>query len=106
MVVNDRPDEALDFDIAERISKMPEGPERTAALQKVQADSTFGRQRLYVGKNSTRTSEVMVNDQKGRPRIIMKQAHERHTSIELTADMSGGIRPHIHITKSTSERSR
>src|SRR3546814_5834974 len=62
MVVNDRPDEALDFDMAERISKMPEGTERTAALQKVQADGTFGRQRLYFGKTSDRKSEVVIND--------------------------------------------
>ncbi len=56
MVVNDRPDAPLDFDMAERLSKMPDGPEKTAALQKVQADGSFGRQRLYVGK--TRDREV------------------------------------------------
>src|SRR3546814_13420849 len=83
MVVNDRPDEALDFDMAERISKMPEGPERTAALQKVQADGTFGRQRLYVGKTRDRESAVMLNDAMGRPRIMMKVAPDGKASIDF-----------------------
>lgn len=92
MVVTDRPDAALDFDLAERISKMPEGPERSAALQKVQADGTFGRQRLYVGKTRDRESAVMLNDAMGRPRILMKVAPDGKASIDFLDDKGGVIR--------------
>ena len=92
MIVNDRPDTALDFDMAERLSKMPDGPEKTAALQKVQADGTFGRQRLYVGKTRDRESAVMLNDAMGRPRILMKVTSDGKASIDFLDDKGGVIR--------------
>ncbi len=92
MVVNDRPNEALDFDLAERISKMPDGAEKTAALQKVQADGTFGRQRLYVGKTRDRDSAVMLSDAMGRPRILMKVTSEGTASIDFLDEKGGVIR--------------
>ena len=90
MIVNDRPGEALDFDLAERITKMPDGPAKTAALQKVQADGTFGRQRLYVGKTRDRESAVMLNDAMGRPRILMKVAPDGKASIDFL-DEKGAV---------------
>ena len=92
MIVNDRPDSSLDFDMAERLSKMPDGPEKTAALQKVQADGTFGRQRLYVGKTRDRESAVMLNDAMGRPRILMKVTPDGKASIDFLDDKGGVIR--------------
>lgn len=92
MIINDRPDETLDFGLAERITKMPEGPERTAAMQKVQADGTFGRQRVYVGKTRDRESAVMLNDAMGRPRILMKVTPEGKASIDFLDDKGGVLR--------------
>ena len=92
MVVNDRPDAPLDFDLAKRITAMPEGPERTAALEKVKADGTFGRQRLYVGKTRDRESAVMLNDAMGRPRILMKVAPDGAASIDFLDDKGAVIR--------------
>lgn len=92
MVVNDRPDAPLDFGLAKRIAAMPEGPERTAALEKVRADGTFGRQRLYVGKTRDRESAVMLNDAMGRPRILMKVAPDGKASIDFLDDKGGVIR--------------
>lgn len=92
MIVNDRPDAPLDFDMAERLSKMPDGPEKTAALQKVQADGSFGRQRLYVGKTRDRESAVMLNDAMGRPRILMKVTPDGKASIDFLDDRGGVIR--------------
>lgn len=83
LVINDRPDEPLDFDLAERISKMPEGPERDAALKRVQEDGTFGRRRMYVGKTRDRESAVMLSDAMGRPRIMMKVTPEGAASIDF-----------------------
>lgn len=92
MVVNDRPDAPLDFDLAKRITAMPEGPERTAALEKVKADGTFGRQRLYVGKTRDRESAVMLNDAMGRPRILMKVTPDGAASIDFLDDKGAVIR--------------
>lgn len=92
MVVNDRPDAPLDFGLAKRITAMPEGPERTAALGKVKADGTFGRQRLYVGKTRDRESAVMLNDAMGRPRILMKVTPDGAASIDFLDDKGAVIR--------------
>jgi len=92
MVVNDRPDAPLDFGLAERISKMPDGPEKTAAIEKVQADGSFGRQRLYVGKTRDRESAVMLSDAMGRPRILMKVTPDGKASIDFLDDKGGVIR--------------
>src|SRR3546814_251329 len=83
MIVNDRPGTPLDFDLAERLSKMPDGPEKTAALRKVEADGSFGRQRLYVGKTRDRDSAVMLSDAMGRPRILMKVTPDGKASIDF-----------------------
>src|SRR3546814_12889423 len=88
MIVNDRPGTPLDFDLAERLSKMPDGPEKTAALRKVEADGSFGRQRLYVGKTRDRDSAVMLSDAMGRPRILMKvtpRSEERRVGKECVS---------------------
>jgi hypothetical protein len=92
MVVSDRPDAALDFDLAERITKMPDGPEKTAALQKVRDDGTFGRQRLYVGKTRDRESAVMLSDAMGRPRIRMRVTPDGKASIDFLDEKGGVLR--------------
>lgn len=92
MIVNDRPDAPLDFGLAERISKMPDGPEKTAAIEKVKADGSFGRQRLYVGKTRDRESAVMLSDAMGRPRILMKVTPDGKASIDFLDDKGGVIR--------------
>lgn len=90
MVVSDRPDAPLDFDLAVRISQMPEGPERTAAIQRIQEEGTFGRQRLWVGKTRNRESAVMLSDERGRPRIRMMVSPEGAATIDFL-DESGNV---------------
>ena len=92
MIVNDRPDTPLDFDMAERLSKLPDGPEKEAAIKKVQADGTFGRQRVYVGKTRDRESAVMLNDAMGGPRILMKVTPDGKASIDFLDDKGAVIR--------------
>jgi hypothetical protein len=72
MIVSDRPDTPLDFDLAARISAMPAGPARDAEIQRIQREGTFGRQRLFVGKTRDRESAVMLSDAMGRPRLRMR----------------------------------
>lgn len=92
MIVNDRPDAPLDFDEAMRFSKLPDGPEKTALMQKFQAEGTFGRQRVYVGKTRDRDSAVMLNDAMGRPRILMKVMPDGKASIDFLDEKGGVIR--------------
>jgi hypothetical protein len=92
MVVNDRPDTPLDFDLAKRISAMPAGAERDAAIQKIQAEGTFGRQRLYVGKTRDKESAVMLNDGMGRPRILMRVTAEGAAKIDFLDEKGGVVR--------------
>lgn len=90
MVVNDRPDAPLDFDLAQRISSMPEGAERVAALQRVQADGTFGRQRLWIGKTRDRESAVLLSDAMGRPRLRIRVTPEGASAIDFL-DENGAV---------------
>lgn len=90
MVVSDRPDAPLDFDLAQRISAMPEGPERTAAIQRIQAEGTFGRQRVWVGKTRDRESAVLLSDAQGRPRIRMRVSPDGASAIDFL-DENGGV---------------
>jgi len=92
MVVSDRPDTPLDFDLAVRISQMPEGPERAAALQRVMAEGTFGRQRVMVGKTRDRESVVLLSDAMGRPRIRMRVAQDGASAIDFLNETGGVIR--------------
>jgi hypothetical protein len=92
MIVNDRPEAPLDFDAAERFTKMADGPEKTAMMQKFQAEGTFGRQRVYVGKTRDRDSAVMLNDAMGRPRILMKVMPDGKASIDFLDEKGGVVR--------------
>ena len=83
MVVTDRPDAPLDFALAKKISEMPQGPERDAAIQKVQAEGTFGRQRVWVGKTRDKESVVLLSDAMARPRIRMRVAPDGASAIDF-----------------------
>jgi hypothetical protein len=92
MVVNDRPETPLDFDLAQRISRMPEGAERTAAIQRVMAEGTFGRQRVWVGKTRDRESAVLLSDAMGRPRIRMRVAADGASAIDFLSETGAVLR--------------
>jgi len=83
MVLNDRPSEPLDFDLATRISKMPEGPARDAEIKRVIAAGTFGRERLWVGKAADRSSLVIMSDALARPRMRLRVTQEGDASIDF-----------------------
>ena len=71
---------------------MPEGPERTAELQRVMAEGTFGRQRVWVGKTRDRESAVLLSDAMGRPRIRMRVAPDGASAIDFLAEDGSVIR--------------
>ncbi len=60
---------------AERITNiraMPNGPAKTAALEKMRRSGDFGHLRLFAGKTPTNASVLMLNDANGRPRLRLE----------------------------------
>lgn len=92
MIVNDRPDAPLDFDTAERVSKMPAGAERDAVLAKLRAEGWGGRQRLYAGKSRDKSSAVALSDGLGRPRLMLRVAHDGAATIEFMDEKGKVVR--------------
>jgi hypothetical protein len=50
---------------------LPDGPQKTAALDALRAEGPGGVQRIFVGKKPDRTAGVFLSDVKGRARIVM-----------------------------------
>ncbi|QQS42623.1 MAG: hypothetical protein IPM63_06730 [Acidobacteriota bacterium] len=66
----DRPETPLSEILIERerIGKMPDGPEKAAAQEKLDKKN-FSPSRVYLGKNADSESELTLYDAKGKPRV-------------------------------------
>lgn len=66
----DRPDTPIGqmVEKLQSIQKMPDGPEKTQALQKFR-DTAGVAQRVFVGKNREKAALVALSDPQGRPRV-------------------------------------
>lgn len=79
----DRPDTSLGevVDKLQAIQKMPDGPEKTQAMQKLRQTSAAGAaQRVFVGKNRDKAALLALSDPQGRPRaqlIVDAQGNAR-----------------------------
>lgn len=82
LVVNDRPDKHLDFEAERRLTTMPEGPER-AKLKADVDEANKGVQRVFLGKREDRSAELVMKDQHGRKRVIMRVSAEGAPSLEF-----------------------
>jgi hypothetical protein len=70
----DRPDTSLGevVDKLQAIEKMPEGPEKTQAMQKLRETSGAGvAQRVFVGKTREKAAALTLADSQGRPRLLL-----------------------------------
>lgn len=68
----DRPDTSLGevVDKLQAIEKMPDGPEKTQAMQSLRQTSGAGvAQRVFVGKNRDKAALLALSDPQGRPRV-------------------------------------
>jgi hypothetical protein len=75
----DRPDTPIGqmIDKLQTIQKMPDGPDKTAALQKFRETSGIA-QRVFVGKTREKAAVVTLSDTQGRPRVrLMVDAEAR-----------------------------
>jgi hypothetical protein len=73
----ERPDTPL-IELAEKldeIEKMKDGPEKSAAMKKIREEAVakgeVGATRLFAGRSDKDDATVMLNDVKGKPRIVM-----------------------------------
>jgi hypothetical protein len=70
----DRPDTSLGevVDKLQAIEKMPEGPEKTQAMQKLRETSGAGvAQRVFVGKTREKAAALTLADSQGRARLVL-----------------------------------
>jgi len=68
----DRPDTSLGevVDKLQVIQKMPDGPEKTRAMQNLRETSGAGvAQRVFVGKTREKAAALTLSDAQGRPRV-------------------------------------
>jgi uncharacterized protein with GYD domain len=89
----DRPDSSLGevVDKLQAIQKMPDGPEKTQAAQKLRETSGAGvAQRVFVGKNREKAAVVALSDAQGRPRVQLMVDAQGNARLEFL-DEKGAI---------------
>ena len=85
--------EPLDFDLADRVLSMPQGPAREAELKRlVDAGKFGGHRRVYVGKREDRSSVVILSDASARPRMELKVAADGTSSIDFLDERGKVVR--------------
>ncbi len=78
--VNDRPDEPMDFSRAQAILAMPDGPQKKAAA----TDAHFaGTQRLFLGRASDKSSDLILRDGQGKKRLVLSVAEDGKSQIQF-----------------------
>jgi hypothetical protein len=89
----DRPDTSLGevVDKLQAIQQMPDGPEKTLALQKLREVSGAGvAQRVFVGKTRERAAALTLSDPQGRPRLLLMVDAQGAPKLEFL-DEKGGV---------------
>jgi hypothetical protein len=76
LIVWDRPDTSLGpvIDKLQAIEKMPDGPEKTQAMQKVREMPgawDTGPRRVFVGRTKEKAAALTLSDPQGRPRLLL-----------------------------------
>ncbi len=68
LTVWDRPDRPV-WEIVGPVYEMPDGPEKTALVQKLAAEGQLGAVRLFLGKRPDKSVQLSLADAKGKPRV-------------------------------------
>lgn len=91
----DRPDVGF-REIAERYDnawQLPEGPERTVALQAMQDERLLGTERVFIGKDEQRSAIVMLHDLDGNVRLRLSVEASGSPKLEFL-DAEGKV---VHV---------
>lgn len=91
LIIDDRPDQPLDYAAISHLEAMPPGPAKDAELKKLQeAPGAAGTQpRLFVGK-ADNNSVISLRDQLGRKRLILSVTGAGDAAIQFL-DESGKV---------------
>lgn len=76
-------DLAIAAEQIEKIRALPNGPAKTAALDKMRRAGDFGHLRLFAGKTPGNASVVELTDAKGRPRLRIEVSSAGTASIDF-----------------------
>lgn len=100
----DRPDTPIGemIERLQAIQKMPDGPEKTAALQKFR-DTSGVAQRVFVGKTRDKAAALLLSDPQGRPRIHLVVDAQGTPRLEFL-DEKGGVVQRLPAPVSTEEK--
>ncbi len=87
MQVSDRPDRSIaeDFQENAQLDNLP-ADERRELMRERHAESYYGANRLFVGRNGGGDATLVLNDAAGNPRMVLKVAPEGEASIEFLDD--------------------
>jgi hypothetical protein len=89
----DRPDAPLGevVDQLQAIQKMPDGPEKAQAMQKLRnSPAANGPQRVFVGKTREKAAALTLSDSQGRPRLQLMVDAQGAAKIEFL-DEKGNV---------------
>jgi hypothetical protein len=83
--VNDQPSVPLEelIELFRRIKRLPEGPERQAAIDKARRNGLVGCTRLSAGKNPDRSVSLELHDDTGRVRLRIAVTAEGRASMTM-----------------------
>ena len=97
----DRPDTSLGevIDKLQAIQKMPDGPEKTQAMQKLRETSGVGAaQRVFVGKTREKAAALTLSDPQGRPRLLLMVDAQGAAKLEFL-DEKGNVVQRLPASK-------
>jgi hypothetical protein len=81
LTLDDRPDAAIDFAGLSALENEPDGPAKTAKLDKLEQSGAFGAARLFAGKDSSGNSLLNLKDAKGQTRLRLVVSAKGEASI-------------------------
>jgi hypothetical protein len=97
----DRPDASLGevVDRLQAIQKMPDGPEKTQAQQKLrEMPAAAAAQRVFVGKTREKAAALTLSDPQGRPRLLLMVDAQGAAKLEFL-DEKGTVVQRLPATK-------
>jgi hypothetical protein len=92
LTISDRPSEPLDMEDINRLTHMPAGPARDAAMKQAKESGKYGLDRVFVGKTGNRESVVALEDAKARPRMLLRVKPEGTATIEFLDEQGKVVR--------------
>jgi hypothetical protein len=81
--IDDRPDAPLDFTNLSKLEAMPDGPGKTAQIEKLESAGAFGAPRLFIGKNQDKDARINLKDAQGRTRLVLNVTAGGAASIQF-----------------------